>query len=981
MISDAWGQVGWENPWLLAAAVPAAGVAVWLLLRTGTPLPWWRRLFGGAGLALCATAALLAASGLNWRVRGDRRTVWVLVDRSLSAGEGAERKLPAALRELAASLSEQDYLGVIGFSDKAEILLPPQPAHGINADLRLPPAEVSDETWLAGALELAAQHKVPDTEAFALLLGDGHDSALRYGLDLQRDARLAGVRLFAMPVESEPLPESAIADCHVRLAGQDQRLLAIDLVVFSTVAQTVTPQIKLNGETIKASFSGGGEVHSVRVGVGRTPIRMIVEPTRVLATYVVEVAVASEQNSYPRNDSLKLAVRGPGKARVLLIHGAGAPEKPLLRALNRAGVEVTMGDAGIMPSEAVELAQYQALILSDVAATDMTPAQMETIARFVRNGGGLAMLGGPRSFAPGGYYETSIEKVLPVTCDVVEKGRKQQPALLVTLDRSGSMNAKVGDRTKMELANEGCVRSIQLAAPASLFGMLSVDTDNHWIVPMDVLKNRADAINLARSNSVGGGGIYVDIAMAESLRVMRAIKASSKHIVLFSDGNDTERHGNVVEEVRRAFEQDKITVSTICLGRGPDWPFLQDVAVAGGGRSFLVEDASQLPSVFSREAALSGGTFIREDPFRAWPGLPGTLSDGVDFRADTTPELLGYVATTARKEAHVWLWADEDKERPLLATWNVELGRAMAFTSDARDRWAAQWLPWDRYDELWQRWVRWLLPQPESVLGVEPEWTVTRQGPALTLRFFDESGNPRALESPVAELSMPDSSGGEARVVPVGSGTYRVQFSRAGAGIYSATVRERPASGAERLAARELQVFVPLDELLQRPADRGALASIAKATGGALVSSASKLADTPAEISRETVSPGRTLLWLSVLGLFLGIGARRLPSVWRTRDNERARRKEESRVLTARDAYERVRKTLQERGRDTESPPRPVGAPSGGYQAIAPQRPAAPAPAQPAPAASVASPTGDNSLLSAVRRVRKQLEDRGGDNT
>jgi uncharacterized membrane protein len=974
MNSLAVAEVALDHPWLLLAAVPCGALAAWLVLRTGTPLPPWRRAVGGVALALCVIAALVTAVGLHWRVRGDARTVWVLVDRSLSVGEAAERRLPAVLRDLAGSLGERDFVGVIAFADSATILMPPQPARTFNTDFRLPPAGVSDETWLISALELAAQHKVPDTEAFALLVGDGYDSAVRYGLDLQRDARQAGVRLFTLPVDSEPLPEAAIADCSARLAGQDQSVLAIDLVVFSTVPQTVTPQVKLNGQAVSAELASGQAAGPVAVGVGRTPIRLVLRPPRRLATYVVEIALASEQNSYPRNDTLKLAVRGPGEARVLLIHGEGSTDRALLRALQRAGVEVTVGTAAILPSEAIELAQYQVLVLSDVPATELAPGQMELISRFVRDGGGLAMIGGPRSFAPGGYYETPVEAVLPVTCDVVEKGRRQNPALLVVLDRSGSMSAKVGDFTKMELANEGCVRAIQLAPPDSLFGMLSVDTQNDWIVPIGPLRDRPSAVTRARGNSVGGGGIYTDVAMTEALRAMRAVTATSKHIVLFSDGQDTERQEGVIDMVRAALRDDKITVSTICMGSGPDWPFLRNLASAGGGRAFLVEDASQLPAVFSREAALSAGLFIREQAFRPHHGLPGSLTDGVNFQAAETPELLGYVATTARKEAEVWLWADEDKERPLLATWNVELGRALAFTSDARDRWAARWMPWDRFDELWQRWSRWLLPLPEVVRGVEPEWTIARQGPALTLRFFDEQGNPRELQNPVADLSLPDGSSAEAGVIPVGSGTYRVQFTRAGAGMYGAAVRERPADGEERLAARETQVFVPLDELLRRPADTVALAALARATAGAPVTGAAELVAVAAQGSRETISPAQTLLWLSACGLLAAIGARRLPSVWRTRETEKARRKEESRVLTARDAFERVRKQLE--ARSTQPEPRPPAHAAPRPAPVAPTPTATPRP----PVAATATPdaAGDaGTLLSAVRKVRRQLDQRG----
>ncbi|MCC6463931.1 MAG: VWA domain-containing protein [Planctomycetes bacterium] len=970
------------NPWFLLAALPGAALALWVLRRTRSPLPRVRRVAGGLGLALAGAVLVLAAAQPAWRQGSERRTVWVLLDRSLSVGAAAERELPRILRELSTSLAEDDYIGVIGFHDSASVLMAPTPARLVNSELSLPASQPADETWLAAALELASQRTVEGTAPFALLAGDGYDSAIRYGGDLQRDARQSGVRLFTLPVDSDPMPEAAIADCAARLVGEDQRVLALDLVVFSTVDQLVKPEIKLNGEAVPLDelVAGAPRLDTegrLRVGVGRNPLRITLRPKAQLATYVVEISLAAERNTYARNDSLKLAVRGPGESRVLLLHGELGPDAALQRALDRIGLKVTTGGPELLPSERVELSRYQAVILSDVPATGFTPAQMTMLDRFVRDGGGLAMIGGERSFAPGGWFETAVEGVLPVTCDVTEKGRRQQAAMVVALDRSGSMQAEVGGFTKMELANEGCVRTINLIQPGTLFGMLSVDTEPHWIVPLQALKNRGDAINRARANESEGGGIYVDAAMREALNALRGVKASSKHVVLFSDGNDTERQEGVVEMVRAAAVADKITVSTICMGRGHDTPFLTALAQAGGGRAFLVEDATQLPAIFSREAALAGGSFIREEPFRPFHGVPGSLTQDVDFEDKGTPELLGYVAATARPEAHVWLWADEDKERPLLATWNVELGRALAFTSDARDRWSRNWLDWSRYDELWQRWVRWLLPQPDRVTGVESEWGIARGGPQLTLDFFQADGSPRVLENPVAEISLPDGTSHQAPVVPVGSGSYRIQFERTGAGIYAAQVRERPQGGEERLAAREMQVFVPLDELLKRDADLGALRAMARATGGELVPRAAKLAESAAEGNYELVSVWQPLIWAAVAGLFLALGARRMPSVWRARTEERrAKKAEETRVLSARAAFERVRQTLDERNRQ---PAQPARAPTAMWTQAAPPAPVpppGPAPVAPAPRPAPAEPAGEGSLLSAMRKVRKQLDQR-----
>ena len=980
-----------QHPWYLLAALPATVLVFWILRTTSTPLPSVRRVIGGGALAAAVVALILCAAGLFWQVSSDQRTVWVLVDRSLSVGSNGERRLPAVLEDLASSLPDEDYVGVILFDETASVLLQPVPARELRSDYELPAWDASDETYIGNALQLAAQQSVPGTAPFAILLSDGYDSTARYGGDVLREVRDSGVRLFTIPIDSDPLPEIAVADFGARLIGKEELVIAVDLVVFSTVQQQVIPQIKVNGklaenvESDKLTSRG-----RLNVGIGRNPVRLLLRPADRASVYVLEVSVAAEQNTFPRNDSLKIRIAGPGASRVLLLHSQTNKDQPLQRALERIGLEVTSGTSALMPSEMVELSKYQVLVLSDVAATEFSSAQLSLIERFVRNGGGLAMLGGPNSFAPGGYYESAVEKILPVTCDVVEKGRKQVPALIVALDKSGSMGAEVGKFTKMDLANEGCVRSIRLVPLGSYFGMLAVDTDPDWVVPLEILKDRDYAVGLARRNETGGGGIFVDVAMSEAIASMRQTKASSKHIVLFSDGRDTNRQEGVLEMVTRANAEDEITFSAICLGRGEDEGFLQNFARVGNGRYFLVNDPNDLPAVFSREAAAAAGNFIREDPFRPWSGLPGSLTDGVDFEAATTPELLGYVAVTAREEAHVWLWADEDKERPILATWNVELGKALAFTSDAKDRWADNWLNWDKFDEMWQRWIRKLLPEPERIDGVESEWSINRAGPVLTLSFFDADGNPRELQDPIAEIESADGTTGSADVLPVGSGTYRVQFSRTGSGIYAANVRERPSTDGvrteERLVAREHQIFVPLEELMQRPSDTAGLQAMADTGQGKIISGPREILNVTPEGGLRAIWPYTQLLWIAVISLFLFIGARRFPSVWRRKIEEQRRRKQdEDRMLTARAAYERVRKTLDERNKplvaarsaryDSAPPPPPMALPSASDYAPPPK----PDPAKREKEKPAAKTGDDASLLSAMRNVRKQMDERRRD--
>ena len=95
------------------------------------------------------------------------------------------------------------------------------------------------------------------------------------------------------------------------------------------------------------------------------------------------------------------------------------------------------------PKTREELFSYRALIIGSLEAAALTGDQLRMIAEFVdRRGGGLLMLGGPRSFAEGGYAGTAVADVLPVVLDrtnVQPKGTVSR--LTVRPTRAGAATA------------------------------------------------------------------------------------------------------------------------------------------------------------------------------------------------------------------------------------------------------------------------------------------------------------------------------------------------------------------------------------------------------------------------------------------------------------------------------------------------------------------------------------------------------------
>src|SRR6185369_16556688 len=96
----------------------------------------------------------------------------------------------------------------------------------------------------------------------------------------------------------------------------------------------------------------------------------------------------------------------------------------------RVGVDNSEQLAAGFPRTREELFAYRGLILGSIEAGAFTGDQLRMISEFVeRRGGGLLMLGGPRSFAEGGYAGTSVAEALPLVLDPA--AREPQLARLV----------------------------------------------------------------------------------------------------------------------------------------------------------------------------------------------------------------------------------------------------------------------------------------------------------------------------------------------------------------------------------------------------------------------------------------------------------------------------------------------------------------------------------------------------------------------
>src|SRR5205809_786039 len=212
-----------------------------------------------------------------------------------------------------------------------------------------------------------------------------------------------------------------------------------------------------------------------------------------------------------------------------------------------------------------------------------------------------------------------------------------------------------------------------------------------------------DAVHHAIATIKAGGGTDGYPALKESYQVLFDRPALLKHVIFLSDGQMT--RGDFAGLLRR-MAKDKITVSTVAIGKDADVQLMVDIAKWGKGRFYYTEDSQTIPRIFTLETQLASKASLVEQPFK--PQLTAPNHEAMqDINWKAVPPLGGYVATTVKQNAELVLMSHQ--EDPVLATWRYGLGRAAAFTSDAKSKWGVLWLRWGDFNKFWAQLTRWTL--------------------------------------------------------------------------------------------------------------------------------------------------------------------------------------------------------------------------------------------------------------------------------
>lgn len=804
----------------------------WLLFLVAVPLLWvaagWRTAARPLTLflkGLSFAAVLLALTEPGITLPENKTAVVALVDTSASVTREDLSRASSIVATVARHRGRH-WLSVVPFASQPRNLSRSETARGWHF------VQTSNDVLGGTNLETALTSAVPAIPSGynprVLLLSDGNEnegSAARAVAELQQlhvpvdTIPLAGRPSTALRLESSSMP-------HEAYAGEQ---IPIDLTIYSPRNVHAKVELSADGKTL------GGNLLDLEKGANTVRVHARVNSSG--AAFLAGTVSASGVGEFPFGQAIQLK-----RAKVLyLSRDPQGTDGNLLQAFREAEFDLTR-DASLIDRG---LDAVQLVILNNLDLSVFTPAQKNHLEEYVKNGGGLLLIGGERQVYKQDKQMDALDRVLPAKLAPPRSAQGICVALII--DKSSSMEGR-----KIELARLSAIGVLDHLKPIDTIGVLIFDNSYQWAVPL----RRAQDTSLIKrliSGVTPDGGTQIAPALAEAYRKVLPSKASYKHIVLLTDGISEE--GDSMELAREALAH-QVTISTVGLGQDVNRSYLEKIAATSGGRSYFLNEPQGLEQILLKDVQDYSGSSAVENPLSPIVAQRAEILDGIEMTA--APPLKGYARFEAKPESEIILQIDAEKKDPLYVRWQYGLGRAGVFTSDAKSRWAASWVTWPGFDKFWTNVTRDLLAHAER--GEAAAQFRAADG-ELAVNYHLGAGlaepeaipaifvlGPNGLRKPLAiERTAPRSYQGHVYI-----------------GAARGLLRIRPVN--ETPAFPEIGVYRPQEESQDYGSNQELLAQISTLTGG-------RFNPSPASIFTTGATPISTpwRLWPGLLGLAIAL--------------------------------------------------------------------------------------------------------------
>lgn len=864
-------MIHFENMSTLAAMllfIAVAAPSVWLGLRTMNALGPVRKWVAIGARVLVLLLLVLILAGI--RLERTNKAVEVMVLRDVSdstqlvnvTGGNLRKAIDDYLKQVITSDKEKkpdDRIGQISFDDNAYVDAAPSPE--LILDARATRDATGRGTDVSAAVQLGLATMSKDAMNRMLLIWDGNQtlgdidevlkqaSSKKIPIDVMplnyeatNEVKIDSLQAPRNRKENEPFSLRVIlssknirdvtGNLHVRHLGVDMDLDPAQAGVQPTRAITLEPGNNVQEVLVPATASGG--VHQFEA---------IFEAPTTTTELGGERKTTVVGDTIRANNTASAFTFVRGKGRVLLVNNAGEGRgRFLLEALGRQGINVDADRMSVdqFPTSLVELQNYDAVILANVrrGAGGLSDAQQEMLASYVKDtGGGLVMIGGEETYGAGGWQGSKLEEVLPLNMEIPATRMIPKGALVLIMH---SCEMRNGNYWGMQCA----IKAAEILSSGDEIGVISYDWKNaggaQWDFPLDKRGDGSKVIASIKNMALGDMPDFhdaMDLALngKNGQNGLAASTARQKHVIIISDGDPQRPRDDLFAQ----YQQAQVSVSTISVfpHELPIPRTMKEIADLTLGRTYgpIESNPSQLPQIFMKEATVVRRSLIMEDKDGISVkdnGQGAELLKGIAL--DQLPSVYGLVLTSKKESPNVEvpLVAGPNND-PLLATWQTGLGKVAAFTSDAHNKWSANWVGMNAYEKFWAQLVRGVSKPAESA---DFEVAVTTKGDRgkITVEAVDANANFQNFLTVSGTVVGPDMKPTPVTLKQVRPGVYETDFKAGDAGNYVVALAYQGADGKTGVM-RSGTVVNTSPELRELRSNTAKLQDVATRTGGRML--------------------------------------------------------------------------------------------------------------------------------------------------
>lgn len=723
-------------------------------------------------------------AGIQHVQRNEDLTVMYVMDRSHSV-QAMQDFQEDFVRRSTKDVPPADRVGLIDFARHAYLEQLPMTGGYFIPPGRLPQMAGVERTDIAGGLRLAMAMFPHDTSKRIVLLSDGNDN-MGDVLTEARRAKADGIPIDVVPIRYQHRNEIYFDRMIAPTQAEKGEQVPLRMIVNTQRPAKGTISLYQNGKLVELSE----EASRVALQPGNNTL-FIKLPAQDIGAQTYEAVFRPDDESMDAvalNNSASAFTFVSGESRVLIITESAEREEAFVDGLRSENIEVVIREPQQLDSfDLLQMMTYSSIILSNVSAAVFTDVQKEQLATYVREGSGLIMLGGEESFGAGGWIGTPVEEVMPVSFEIKHKRVIPRGALVLIMH---SCEMPRGNYWGIEMAK----KSVDTVSSQDYLGVLAYTWNpggTNWEVPLDLATNKEAVKNKIDRMQIGDMPDF-DSTMEMAYKELtggRGRDAAQKHVIIFSDGDPQPPSNKLISD----YVKSKITVSTIGIGWGAhvmQQP-LQKIAKDTGGVHYAPKNPKELPQIFVKESKVVRRPLIIDEPFV--PRIVQYQSDvlqGINPERDFPPALGGMVLTSPKENPNVQIpmvRTTDDGDDPVLAHWQYELGKAVAFTSGNWPIWGEEWTSWPKFSKFWSQLVRWTMRQ-ETPANFDTYTKLEGSKARIVVDALDKDASYLNFLTLQSNAIGPDNKPIQLKFTQSGPGKYEAEFDAEQVGQYLANV-------------------------------------------------------------------------------------------------------------------------------------------------------------------------------------------------